>query len=90
MHSVGETFFVLALLLSPGTNLGDCFTQMTQTHGIMRYIGRKHDLCGKTDAEKWKLDMLTEQCMDFRNGWVRLCYGTWVSYTTIFKGSYNN
>ena len=55
---------------------------MTQTHGIMRYIGRKHDLCGKTDAEKWKLDMLTEQCMDFRNGWVRLCYGTWVSYTT--------
>jgi len=51
--------------------------KMTQTHGIMRYIGRKHDLCGKTDAEKWKLDMLTEQCMDFRNGWVRLCYGTW-------------
>ena len=44
----------------------------------MRYIARKHNLCGTTDEERYRCDLMTEQCMDFRNGWVRLCYGTWV------------
>jgi len=48
--------------------------KLTQTHAIMRYIARKHDLCGKTDEERARVDMLAEQSMDFRNGWVRLCY----------------
>jgi len=51
--------------------------KLTQTHAIMRHVARKHDLCGKTDEERDRCDMITEQCMDFRNGWVRLCYGTW-------------
>jgi len=48
--------------------------KLTQTHAIMRYIARKHDLCGKTEEEMARVDMLAEQSMDFRNGWVRLCY----------------
>jgi len=51
--------------------------KLTQTHAIMRHLARKHNLCGTTDAERDRCDMMTEQCMDFRNGWVRLCYGTW-------------
>jgi len=48
--------------------------KLTQTNAIMRYIGRKHDLCGKTEEERARVDMLAEQSMDLRNGWVRLCY----------------
>jgi len=50
--------------------------KLTQTHAIMRYIARKHDLLGKTEEEKYRVDLVTEQCMDFRNGWVMLCYRT--------------
>merc|ERR1719180_620902 len=48
--------------------------KLTQTNAIMRYIARKHDLCGKTEEERSRVDMFAEQTMDFRNGWVRLCY----------------
>jgi len=48
--------------------------KLTQSHAIMRYIARKHDLCGKTPIEKARVDMVAEQVMDFRNGWVRVCY----------------
>lgn len=48
--------------------------KLTQTHAIMRFIARQHDLCGKTEEECGRVDMLAEQSMDFRNGWVRLCY----------------
>jgi len=50
--------------------------KLTQTHAILRHIARKHDLCGKTEEEKARVDMLAEQSMDFRNGWVRLGYHT--------------
>merc|ERR1711990_1179773 len=46
--------------------------KLTQTHAIMRHLARKHNLCGTTDAERDRWDMMTEQCMDFRNGWARL------------------
>lgn len=49
--------------------------KVTQSNAIMRYIARKHDLCGKTEAEKVRVDMMENQTMDFRNGFVRICYG---------------
>ncbi|MCL4122931.1 UNVERIFIED_CONTAM: hypothetical protein GTU68_054578 [Idotea baltica] len=48
--------------------------KVTQSNAIMRYIARKNDLCGKTDEEKVRVDVLENQSMDFRNGLVRLCY----------------
>jgi len=30
---------------------------------------------GKTETEKVRVDIMENQLMDFRNGWVRLCYG---------------
>uniref|UniRef100_A0A3B5L5S5 glutathione transferase n=1 Tax=Xiphophorus couchianus TaxID=32473 RepID=A0A3B5L5S5_9TELE len=48
--------------------------KITQSNAIMRYIARKHNLCGETEAEKVRVDLLENQAMDFRNGFVRLCY----------------
>nr|ACO15225.1 Glutathione S-transferase Mu 3 [Caligus clemensi] len=48
--------------------------KLTQSNAILRYIARKNDLCGKSEAEKWKVDLLAEQAMDFRNGIVHLSY----------------
>ena len=47
---------------------------MTQSTAILRFIARKHDLLGQSEAERVRVDILAEQAMDFRNGLVRLCY----------------
>ncbi len=48
--------------------------KVTQSNAILRYIARKHDLLGKTEDEKVRVDIMAEQSMDFRNGIVRLSY----------------
>lgn len=53
-------------------------TKVTQSNAILRYIARKHDLCGKTEEEKVRVDMLENQAMDLRNGFTRLCYRDFV------------
>ena len=47
--------------------------KITHSNAILRHIARKHDLVGKTDKEKVMADMMADQAIDFRNGWVRLC-----------------
>jgi len=47
---------------------------ITQSNAILRYIARKNNLCGITEQEKVLVDMMADEAMDFRNGWVRLCY----------------
>ncbi|XP_037079986.1 glutathione S-transferase Mu 5-like [Pollicipes pollicipes] len=49
-------------------------TRITQSNAIVRYIGRKHDLLGKTEPERVRVDIMENQSMDFRNGLVQLCY----------------
>jgi glutathione S-transferase len=48
--------------------------KITQSNAILRHIARKNDLVGKSEKEKAMVDMMADQSMDFRNGWVRLCY----------------
>ncbi|KAB7505579.1 Glutathione S-transferase Mu 3 [Armadillidium nasatum] len=48
--------------------------KVTQSNAIMRYIARKHDLCGKTEKERVRVDILENQIMDIRNGLVQLSY----------------
>merc|ERR1712073_222820 len=48
----------------------------TQTNAILRYLGRKYQLEGKTEVEKASCDMMLENAMDFRNGFVRLSYSS--------------
>jgi glutathione S-transferase len=48
--------------------------KITQSNAIMRYMGRKHGLDGKTEEEKVRVDMLENESMDFRNGLISVCY----------------
>ncbi|XP_075729798.1 glutathione S-transferase 2-like isoform X2 [Rhipicephalus microplus] len=48
--------------------------KLTQSMAILRYLARKHDLMGKTEAEKQRVDVVEQQLADFRMNWGRLCY----------------
>jgi len=54
--------------------LEDGDRKMVQSNAIMRYIARKNNLCGETEEEKVRVDILENQSMDFRNGFVMMCY----------------
>nr|XP_045221681.1 glutathione S-transferase Mu 2 isoform X3 [Macaca fascicularis] len=48
--------------------------KITQSNAIMCYIARKHNLCGETEKEKIREDILENQLMDNRMQLARLCY----------------
>ncbi|XP_021788845.2 glutathione S-transferase Mu 5 isoform X1 [Papio anubis] len=48
--------------------------KITQSNAILRYIARKHNLCGETEEEKILVDILENQLMDSRMEMVRLCF----------------
>ncbi|NXI24635.1 GSTM2 transferase, partial [Sterrhoptilus dennistouni] len=49
-------------------------TKLTQSNAILRYIARKHNMCGETEEEKQRVDVLENQLMDLRMNFARLCY----------------
>ncbi|XP_035426516.1 glutathione S-transferase 2-like isoform X1 [Cygnus atratus] len=51
----------------------DGSTKLTQSNAILRYIARKHNMCGETEEEKLRVDMLENQVMDLRLSFIRLC-----------------
>ncbi|XP_063480591.1 glutathione S-transferase Mu 2 isoform X1 [Symphalangus syndactylus] len=48
--------------------------KITQSNAILRYIARKHNLCGETEKEKIREDILENQLMDNRMQLAKLCY----------------
>ncbi|XP_052035429.1 glutathione S-transferase Mu 3 isoform X1 [Apodemus sylvaticus] len=40
--------------------------KVTQSNAILRYLGRKHNLCGETEEERIRVDTLENQVMDTR------------------------
>ncbi|XP_021569630.1 glutathione S-transferase Mu 2-like [Carlito syrichta] len=48
--------------------------KITQSNAILRYIARKHNMCGETEEEKIRVDMLTNQLWDTFIQLARLCY----------------
>ncbi|XP_032010984.1 glutathione S-transferase Mu 2 [Hylobates moloch] len=48
--------------------------KITQSNAILRYIARRHNLCGETEKEKIREDILENQLMDNRMQLARLCY----------------
>ncbi|KAI5243827.1 glutathione S-transferase Mu 1 [Manis pentadactyla] len=48
--------------------------KITQSNAILRYIARKHNLCGETEEEKIRMDILENQVMDTRLHQARVCY----------------
>ncbi|KAG0721082.1 Glutathione S-transferase 2 [Chionoecetes opilio] len=49
--------------------------KVTRSNDIIQHIARKHDLCGKTNAERARIDFMEDRAMDFRSGFDHLCYG---------------
>lgn len=68
-HSLGLPFPNLPYYID-----GDI--KIVQSNAILRYIGRKHNLCGTTEQEKVNCDVMENQIMDVRNGLVRLSYSS--------------
>lgn len=50
--------------------------KITQSNAILRYIGEKNKLAGSTEKDKVTVMILENELMDFRNGFVRLCYNS--------------
>ncbi|XP_058394709.1 glutathione S-transferase Mu 2-like isoform X3 [Diceros bicornis minor] len=48
--------------------------KITQSNAILRYIARKHNLCGETEEEKIRVDILENEVMDTRMHLARVCY----------------
>ncbi|XP_078529955.1 glutathione S-transferase P 1-like isoform X1 [Lissotriton helveticus] len=45
-----------------------------QSGAIMRYLGRKHGLCGRNDKEAALIDMTSDGLDDLRTGYLRMIY----------------
>uniref|UniRef100_A0A8D0DY89 Glutathione S-transferase n=1 Tax=Salvator merianae TaxID=96440 RepID=A0A8D0DY89_SALMN len=48
--------------------------KITQSNAILRYIGRKHNMCGENEDEIIRIDILLNQIMDLRMAFARVCY----------------
>nr|XP_060629231.1 glutathione S-transferase Mu 1-like isoform X1 [Anolis sagrei ordinatus] len=48
--------------------------KITQSNAILRYLARKHKMCGETEEEIIRIDILENQLMDFRMQLARICY----------------
>ncbi|XP_054404044.1 glutathione S-transferase Mu 1 isoform X4 [Pongo abelii] len=48
--------------------------KITQSNAILRYIARKHNLCGETEEEKIRVDILENQTMDNHMQLGMICY----------------
>lgn len=48
--------------------------RISQSNAILRYIARKHKMCGESEEEQIRIDMLENQIMDFRMGFAGVCY----------------
>ncbi|XP_044540017.1 glutathione S-transferase Mu 4-like [Gracilinanus agilis] len=48
--------------------------KITQSNAILRYIARQYNLCGETEEECIRVDMLENHVMDIRMQLARVCY----------------
>lgn len=48
--------------------------RLTQSNAILRYIARKHNLCGETEEEKIRVDILENEVNDMRMYHIKTCY----------------
>ncbi|XP_063811262.1 glutathione S-transferase Mu 5-like [Pseudophryne corroboree] len=50
--------------------------KLTQSNAILRYIARKHGLCGDSESEKTNVSLIENQAMDFRMSLVCITYNS--------------
>ncbi|NWS78736.1 GSTM2 transferase, partial [Crotophaga sulcirostris] len=49
-------------------------TKVTQSNAILRYLARKHKMCGDTEEEILRVDLLQNHIVDLCTSFARLCY----------------
>ena len=52
--------------------------KLTQTFAILKYLGRKHGLAPRNEAERIRVDLAEAEALDLRTKWVAQCYGDFV------------
>jgi len=70
--------------------LVDGAVKLSQTHAIMRYLGRKYDLVGKNEEEMWRVDLAEQQLADLRGGWSGFCYRGFSTQAEEYKANLPN
>ncbi|TEA23835.1 hypothetical protein DBR06_SOUSAS15110085, partial [Sousa chinensis] len=50
--------------------------KLTQSNAILCYVARKHNMCGETEEEKIRVDVLENQVMDVRLCMAMICYSS--------------
>ena len=58
--------------------------KITESNAIMRYIGRKHGLDGKTEMEKVNIDMIENLGLSFYMEFAKIAYSP--DFVRIFLG----
>lgn len=48
--------------------------KLSQTAAILKYLGRKHGLSPKTEAERMRVDLIEAEGFDMRTNWLNLCH----------------
>jgi glutathione S-transferase len=61
---------------------------MTQSLAILRHLGRRFDLAGRTEEERIDIDVLEGTAMDLKNSFTRLCYSA--DFERLKDGYINN
>ena len=70
-HSLGVAFPNLPYLIDKS---GPTEVRLTQSNAVLRYLARRFDLYGDSEAEQITIDVLQEEAYDFRNHIVKAVY----------------
>ncbi len=80
-HSLGVAFPNLPYLIDKS---GPTEVRLTQSNAILRYLARRFDLYGDSEAEQITIDVLQEEAYDFRNLIVKAAYTLGDGYPAAF------
>ena len=59
--------------------------KLTETGALVRYFGRKADLCGATQDDAAKIDMISDVAQDIKMAMIKICFSPeFVSYSDMF------
>ncbi|XP_013383413.1 glutathione S-transferase Mu 6-like [Lingula anatina] len=54
--------------------------KIVQSHAILKYFGRQHNLCGTTEEERIRMDIMEHQLEDTLNAHISVCYSTYFGH----------
>jgi glutathione S-transferase len=80
-HSLGVAFPNLPYLIDKS---GPTEVRLTQSNAVLRYLARRFDFYGDSEAEQITIDVLQDEAYDFRNHIVKAAYTLGDGYPAAF------